>query len=144
MSDMPKEIWAWEAPELDDYETAWSIHQPHPSYDCKKSKYVRADIVEAMQAQLEAMAEASRLRALVGNAVYHHKKAKRAALDNPMTLPDAPEGWRYEEIGYALGSDFIVGIGQQGGGVHHKGSATELRQAALNAIAKIKGDQDDQ
>jgi hypothetical protein len=58
MSDMPKEIWAWEAPELDDYETAWSIHQPHPSYDCKKSKYVRGDIVEAMKAQLEAMADA--------------------------------------------------------------------------------------
>jgi hypothetical protein len=64
----------------------------------------------------------------------------RAALDNPMTLPDAPEGWRYEEIGYALGSDFIVGIGQQGSGAHHKGSATELKQAALNAIAKIKGE----
>jgi hypothetical protein len=69
----------------------------------------------------------------------------RAALDNPMTLPDLPDGWGYNSLtnsSTGAGQYWFVHIGREDfyKQCESHGTGYSIRQAALNAIAKIKGE----
>jgi hypothetical protein len=61
----------------------------------------------------------------------------RAALDKPMTLPDLPDGWVYDDI-YNNGDRWYAHVHPCDLEGEVAGSGNTPREAALNAIAEIK------
>jgi hypothetical protein len=77
--------------------------------------------------------------------IFHADETIRAALDNPMTLPDLPDGWRVFTLHNTVwkSEQWFIALTYR---AHHElehnrhinAMGDTPREAALNAIAKIK------